>query len=280
MHQTTYNYSSDVFLEPQVLRLYPRANPNQKVLDFVLDISPQPAGISVGVDIWGNTFHQVWFSELHKNLTIKSTSIVQTMRNNPFDYYLPDHNRTIPITLDAIEKEALKGSLTRAHETGPVDHVRDMASRFKEESKGSVTMFLIHLNTWLFEHIGRIERTEPGIYGPDMLLDLGEGACRDIAVLFIEVCRAAGLPARFVSGYHEGDDRLIEGDLHAWAEVYLPGIGWRGYDPSYGLAVADRHIVLTAAPYPERTMPVTGNYRGSDAWARFDYSIRLWADVQ
>ncbi|MFM7576061.1 MAG: transglutaminase-like domain-containing protein, partial [Microcystaceae cyanobacterium] len=84
------------------------------------------------------------------------------------------------------------------------------------------------------------------------------GSCRDLTILFMEVCRTMGLAARFVSGYQEGDQATEDWELHAWAEVYLPGGGWRGYDPTHGLAVSDRHIALVASPNPQDCAPVTG----------------------
>ncbi len=85
-----------------------------------------------------------------------------------------------------------------------------------------------------------------------------QGSCRDLTVLFMEVCRAMGLAARFVSGYEVGDEETSQWELHAWAEVYLPGAGWRGYDPTHGLAVGDRHIALAANPLPQYCAPVKG----------------------
>ena len=84
------------------------------------------------------------------------------------------------------------------------------------------------------------------------------GSCRDYAVLFMEVCRAMGIPARFVSGYQEGDTEQESRDLHAWAEVYLPGAGWRGYDPTLGLVVSDRHIPLAASAIPSYASAIEG----------------------
>ena len=94
------------------------------------------------------------------------------------------------------------------------------------------------------------------------LLDDG-GACRDLAVLLIDACRSVGLATRFVSGFQQGDREQDRRDLHAWAEVYIPGAGWRGFDPTHGLAVADRHVPLAAGAVPESASPVTGSFRGN-----------------
>jgi transglutaminase-like putative cysteine protease len=102
------------------------------------------------------------------------------------------------------------------------------------------------------------------------------GSCRDLTVVFMEACRAVGLAARFVSGYEEGDSNILERDLHAWAEVYVPGGGWRGFDPTHGLAVSDRHITLVASPYPAQTLPISGTTEeGSRVGATLETEVRI-----
>jgi transglutaminase-like putative cysteine protease len=102
------------------------------------------------------------------------------------------------------------------------------------------------------------------------------GSCRDFTVLFMEACRAVGLAARFVSGYEEGDSTVLERDLHAWAEVYIPGGGWRGFDPTHGLAVADRHVALVASAFPQFTAPVTGSTQeGGRVSSRLTTEVRV-----
>jgi transglutaminase-like putative cysteine protease len=120
-----------------------------------------------------------------------------------------------------------------------------------------------------------IMRRESGILSPDTVLARGHGACRDLTVCAMAVCRAVGLPARFVSGYQEGDPMFEERDLHAWFEVWLPGGGWRGYDPTHGLAVADRHVALAVAPEPEGAAPVVGAFRGDGASVELSHDVRL-----
>src|SRR5262249_17936328 len=104
-----------------------------------------------------------------------------------------------------------------------------------------------------------------------------QGACRDLAVLFIDACRCLGIAARFVSGYQEGYGSTAKQDLHAWAEVYLPGAGWRGYDPTHGLAVADRHGAVAAAPDPLNAAPVTATYRGDNVTSEMNTQVSVEA---
>ena len=100
------------------------------------------------------------------------------------------------------------------------------------------------------------------------MMEQRQGACRDFAVLFIDACRCVGLAARFVSGYQDAYRSMGKRDLHAWAEVYLPGAGWRGYDPTRGLAVADHHVAVAAAADPQNAAPVTATYRGRQRRSR------------
>jgi transglutaminase-like putative cysteine protease len=101
----------------------------------------------------------------------------------------------------------------------------------------------------------------------------GKGACRDTALLFMEACRAMGLASRFVSGYAEGYVQQGRRDLHAWAEVYLPGGGWRGYDPSMGIAVVDRHVAVSAGSVPALAAPLVGTFVGGAV------TTNLWYDI-
>ena len=112
---------------------------------------------------------------------------------------------------------------------------------------------------------------------PSITFQKKRGACRDLVLLFMAVCRRFGLASRFVSGYQEGDPDMEQRHLHAWAEVYIPGGGWRGYDPSHGLVVADRHIALAASYAPEGTAPVKGSFRGTGVSAETNYVISLVA---
>ncbi len=127
------------------------------------------------------------------------------------------------------------------------------------------------------ETISPIVRLEGEPQPPLVTLNQGQGACRDFTVLFHEVCRLVGLAGRFVSGYFGGEPELEERHLHAWAEVYLPDLGWRGYDPMNGVAVADQHIAVAAAATPYLAPPVTGTSRGPGPSSTMTTHIRMSA---
>ncbi|NEO26236.1 MAG: transglutaminase family protein, partial [Kamptonema sp. SIO4C4] len=120
--------------------------------------------------------------------------------------------------------------------------------------------FLNELNQRIYHQCNYITRETGAPQSAGQTWQQKEGSCRDLAVLFMDICRVMGLASRFVSGYQEGDPDMAEWDLHAWVEVYLPGAGWRGYDPSQGLIVCDRHIALVASAKPRYTTPIVGDY--------------------
>jgi len=274
LHTTLYDFSGPVFLEPHILRLYPRCDGTQKILEHDLTITPNPAGLSRGLDVWGNSFALAWFDGLHTHFRINSSLRIQTCRENPFDYFLPEQTQTLPVLLEPHEKTDLHSSLQRISTANlNIDPVAEMALSLVKASDNSTISFLNSLNSWIFTNFQRIERLEPGIINPIELMKAPKGSCRDLAVLFIEICRLSDIPARLVSGYQEGDPDIAEAELHAWAEVYLPGAGWRGYDPTHGLTVADRHIPLAAAPEPENTMPLSGTFRGTGISSRIKHQV-------
>src|SRR5690606_2240959 len=129
------------------------------------------------------------------------------------------------------------------------DALRHLASEVLQESGGGTLAFLTQLASKIYHECKRVVRPQGEAWDPESTWRQRQGACRDLAVLFNEVCRLVGLPARFLSGYGYSDFR-DERHLHAWSEVYLPGAGWRALDPSIGLAVSNRHVALAAAREP------------------------------
>ena len=143
------------------------------------------------------------------------------------------------------------------------------------KTQGQTLDFLNQLTTRLHRSTEKVTRTEPGIQSPAETLSTQRGACRDLALVFMVACRQVGVPARFVSGYQQGDPDEPRRDLHAWAEVFLPGFGWRGYDPTHGLAVADAHVAVAASALPQNAASITGTFRGTDATSTLEHLITL-----
>lgn len=257
-HETNYQFEQPVFLEPHILRFRPRTDADQRVMDYSLSISPPPAGLSEGIDFEGNPFTLAWFDCKVSSLTITAESVVRTNRVDPFGYLVLAHGRApLPWALEGAKERAL-----RRQEHSAADPVAALARRLAADSP-FVVDFLTALNLELHGRTTVCIRETGDPFHPEDTLTNGVGSCRDLSVLFIDACRAVGVPARFVSGYQEGDPEQSRRDLHAWAEVYIPGAGWRGYDPTLGLAVADRHVAVAGAAEPQDASPVNGTYRGS-----------------
>ena len=267
VHTTTYSYSDAVFLEPHAIRLRPRSDPAQRELAYCLEIEPAPVGLSHALDSEGNSAACSWFEGLTARLEIVSRLEVETLRRNPFDFLWTDGARRLGFRYSAADALArfLRADKTRLEPTAWA----------LARSGGDTLSFLMRLNECIYESLKVVVREEGEPYRPAETLQRGEGACRDLAVLFCACCRQAGLAARFVSGYHAGDAGKQERRLHAWAEVYLPGGGWRGFDPTEGLAAADRHIALAAAAQPADAAAVSGSFRKTGATCKMSSRVKL-----
>ena len=261
-HATRYRYSRPVFCEPMTIRLRPREDAAQRLLRYNLWIDPQPAGVSDYVDVDGHTATQVWFDQPATALSIVVSSIVETLRTNPFDYLLSPEGLAAPLRYNDTVRLALLPYLQQ----GDADsEVAAAAARVVKNCGGRLPAFLSELTQCLYADFTRYIRREGPPLEPAETLRRQQGSCRDLTELFNAVCRSVGLAARFVSGYHEQEDLEGRRFLHAWSEVYLPGAGWRGYDPTAGLAVADRHVALAASTSPILAAPTCGTFRGNGA---------------
>ncbi|BAU67364.1 transglutaminase domain protein [Stanieria sp. NIES-3757] len=276
-HQTTYTYSQTVSLNPHLIRLRPRSNNWQKLHNFSLLISPQPQGISELIDLDGNNFSRLWFNTPTNQLSLQILAQVETWQTNPFNYLLETWATTLPFDYPSSLLTQLKPYLK------PYSFVLDtviveLAEAIIQEVNANTIAFLSSLNQRIYENCQYIIRETGEPWQAGITWRRKQGSCRDFAILFMEVCRAIGLAARFVSGYQEGDPDQQERDLHAWVEVYLPGAGWRGYDPTHGLAVSDRHIALAASAVPSYAAPVSGtvnSQNGTKADSRLEAQIMI-----
>lgn len=271
-HHTRYLYSAPVFLEPHVFRFRPRDDGSQRILAFELRIDPQPRGSTLCLDHNGNVVLHAWFEGLTGHLTVDSRFEVETLRTNPFDFVLTSAAFT---TVPAIYPEDLRPTLAPY---GSIDNsgrlIYEFARSVARDVHWQTLAFLSSLNQRIFQRTRHTIRDQGPPQPAEQTLSEGAGACRDVAVLFCEACRCMGLAARFVSGYEQAAANEEHSYMHAWAEVYLPGAGWRGFDPSRGLAVADRHVPAAAAIDPAGASPISGTYRGH-AESSMDFEIRM-----
>lgn len=275
-HTTTYFYQQPVAVEPHIVRLRPRCDSCQSLLRFSLKVEPEPSGRYEIIELDGNTTIRVWFREQIDQLQFHAISEVETHRTNPFDFLLETWATKLPIDYPASLLSQLQPYFQGDGLIACVDSsVAQLAQEVYLASGGETVSFLTELNQRIHQTCEYTVR-ETGNPLPAALTWMQKrGSCRDLAVLFMAACRAINLATRFVSGYQEGDPHQEERELHAWAEVYLPGAGWRGYDPTSGIAVSDRHVVLVAHALPAYAAPISGSFRGSGVRAEMQYHVSI-----
>ncbi len=274
-HLTRYHYDRPVFIGPHYIRLRPRSDWRQRVEQFSLQVTPEPSGMAWGLDCEGNEYAQVWFDGEHTSLGLAVAAEVRTLASNPFDYLLLTNRLGLPAVFSGPEADALAPYLVQRHPAPPKgDRLEELVRSIAAQCE-MVPEFLLALNSHLYETLDKTVREEPGVMTPEQVLECRTGACRDATLVFMEGCRRMGIPARYVSGYQAGDTDEDLGDLHAWAEAYVPEAGWRGYDPTHGLAVADQHVVLAASADPDLAAPLIGTFSGSGASARMHHMVQV-----
>ena len=294
-HHLRYVYGRPVFLEPMTLRLTPKQDCSQQLLEHSLRLEAEPAGCTAIQEADGSGALVCWFLEERDQLEITMEAKVRTLRPNPFDWIITfAPAQRLPARYPAAEAAALAAYLDPPFGAplpapmgpgpgaGDWDGEEGSVATWAAEQAAAVehntTAFLMQLADRIhhdFQHVGRFEG-EP--MAPEETLAGRSGACRDTAMLFVAACRSQGLAARFVSGYSiHHPPEVTEHELHAWAEVYLSGAGWRGYDPSLGLAVAEGHLVLATAPDHRLAAPVTGTYRGTGVTSTMTYALSVRA---
>ena len=256
-HQTTYSYNQTVLLKPHLLRLCPRSDHFTRLHSFSLTVEPEPQGRADFVDLDGNNLLKLWFTTPTEALTIQVLTQVETNCTNPFNYLLEPWATTIPFDYPSSLLKQLEPYL-RFYGVIADGVVLELAQNLLVSTQGNTLDFLFALNQSIYQNCEYIIRETGEPFPPGITWRKKQGSCRDFVVLFMEVCRVMGIAARFVSGYQEGDKDQENRDLHAWIEVYLPGAGWRGYDPTLGLVVSDRHIPLAASAIPSYTAAVEG----------------------
>ncbi|MDG2384025.1 MAG: transglutaminase family protein [Pirellulaceae bacterium] len=261
-HETHYRYSAPVEIQPHLLRFQPRNDGSQTTQSFQLDLDPKPAGFTEQLDLEDNLVRFAWFEGNHRELSIKVAATVNTIRPNPFDFLKPHLGLSLAHLYDPADQTRLRHYLCRDKRPACADRVGELASRISKLAAGDPVRFLIDLNQEICNQIQLEYRDSGDPFTPHETLRRGAGACRDTAVLFIDACRSVGMAARFASGYHLNETPDESNELHGWVEAYLPNAGWRGFDPSVGIAVADEHVTVATASLPRNTFPVTGNYCG------------------
>jgi len=265
-HKTTYEYDRLVTLSPQIVRLRPAPHTRTPVTSFSLRIEPKEHFINWQQDPQGNFLARLVFPKQTRRFSLEVDLVAEMTVINPFDFFLEPYAEKFPFRYETWEQHELEPFL-KPSPAGP--RLEALLASIDRSPRASVE-FLVNLNQRLQREIRYLIRTEPGVQTAEETLEHASGSCRDTGWLLVELLRHLGLAARFVSGYLiqlKPDVKALEGpvgpsedftDLHAWAEVYLPGAGWVGLDPTSGLFAGEGHIPLAATPEPRSAAPVTG----------------------
>ncbi len=265
-HATRYRYDRAVQLFPHVFRLRPAVHSRTPIESYSLKISPEQHFINWQQDPFGNYQARVVFPDKTRELSVEVEVIATLKVINPFDFFVEDYAEKFPFDYDKQLQKELVPYLEKG-ETGPL--LKQWLSSVDRTPKGIVD-FLVSINQALCNEIDYLVRMEPGVQTCEETLGLKRGSCRDSGWLLVQILRHLGLAARFVSGYLvqlKPDIASLDGpsgpvadftDLHAWCEVYVPGAGWIGLDPTSGLLAGEGHIPLACTPDPVSAAPVTG----------------------
>ena len=256
-HFTEYLYAEPVTLGTHYLRLRPREDASQRLHRFRLDLEPRAAGVSMQLEPDGNVALVARFAQPTRLLRIHASSRVETHRQNPYDFVITEPGVFV---LPVSYPEELGMVLEPARERVGGPRVAALAETVAAECGFDTLQFLARLNTHLFQTLKVVVRPTGTPMDPEDCLACAEGACRDLTMVFMSACRHMGLAARFVSGYQMTDPNEQEHYMHAWAEVFLPGGGWRAYDPTHGIAVDEHFVPVAASPLPLLATPVEGAY--------------------
>ncbi|WP_455201209.1 transglutaminase family protein [Kaarinaea lacus] len=262
-HNTHYEYAEPVVFNTHKLHIRPREGHDVRIESSQLSISPTYQ-IRWSRDIYSNSIALVDFVDKSQTLDITSKVVVQHYGAPPLDFGMEESAQNYPFHYNPLEQVDL---MPYQMAVFPRDYpvVQKWLEKIYQPGKLVNTVSLLEtLNKTIMSEFNYTVREEPGVQSPQQTIIMGSGSCRDFALLFIEACRVLGLASRFVSGYLllAPDNNNQHLSTHAWSEVYLPGSGWWGFDPTSGLLVADDHIAVAHHRHPEAIPPVSGSFLG------------------
>lgn len=276
IHRTYYNYSSSVILEPHSLLLRPREDHELRIESFVLKTTPSST-LHWHRDVEGNSVAIASFTTPTTQLLIESEVIIQQFNEDPLDFIVEDYAIDYPFVYQGDDPILLFPYKT-APDAETTDVLNTWIGNFWQPNESIQTYTLLqriakHIHTTLAYRI----REEPGVQSALQTLSLGTGSCRDFALLFMEAVKCLGLASRFVSGYLHAPLMIEEvGSTHAWAEVYLPGAGWKGFDPTIGDIAGTDHIPVAVARLAQCVPPIAGSFTGS---AKSALDVGVWVSL-
>lgn len=261
-HETRYTYDRLVQLRPHLLYLRPRENPMLSVQDFTFAFSPV-ARVEWMRDDFDNLPARVRFDAPTRVLEIKSACTAVTADAQPFDFHLRDYAARFPFDYEPLHQFNLSPYLNPPAQTVQGE-LRAWIARHLPDPPRETVAWLFGLNRAIHGALVYRRRDEPGIQSAMTTVTTGSGTCRDYAALLIACARTAGIAARFVSGYMYDPAGEQEGTMHAWVEVFLPGAGWKGLDPTHGLFCDQSHIPVAHAVVAESVNPIQGTYESNE----------------
>jgi uncharacterized protein (DUF2126 family)/transglutaminase-like putative cysteine protease len=280
-HDTRYAYDRLVELSPQLIRLRPAPHCRTAILSYSLRVEPRDHFENWQQDPQGNFVARCVFPEKTRELRVQVDLVAEMATINPFDFFVEPSAETLPFEYERWLHKELQPFLERE---SPGERLREMLASIDVSPRNTVH-FLVDLNQRLQREIRYVIRMEPGIQTCEQTLALRSGSCRDSAWLLVQILRHLGLAARFVSGYLiqlVADVKPLDGpagterdfcDLHAWTEVYLPGAGWIGLDPTSGLLAGEGHLPLACTPDPQSAAPITGGVEPCECEFSFDMRV-------
>ena len=280
-HLTHYKYDRPVYLQPQIIRLQPAPHSKTKVLSYSLRVSPSLHFVNVQQDPYGNFLTRIVFPEPVTELKIEVDLVADMTVYNPFDFFVEESAETFPFDYP----EDLRPDLSIYRQAEPAGPLLQQFLDSLDKSPQNTVTFVTAINALIQQKLAYVVRMETGVWTPEETLGNAKGSCRDSSWLLVQTLRHLGFAARFVSGYLiqlKPDLVSLDGpagtdhdftDLHAWCEVYLPGAGWVGLDPTSGLLTGESHVPLAATPHFRNAAPISGT--ASYAEVEFDFAMRV-----
>jgi uncharacterized protein (DUF2126 family) len=280
-HVTHYRYDRRVSLSPQVVRLRPAPHCRTRIISYSLRVEPTGHFLNWQQDPFANYLARLVFAEPTREFKVTVDLVAEMSVLNPFDFFLEPEAEKFPFSYDADTLRDLAPYRVKAE---PTPHFKAFVESISLEPKRTID-FLVGINQRLQKDISYLIRMEPGVQTPEVTLTTGSGSCRDTGWLMVQTLRHLGLAARFVSGYLiqlKADVKALDGpsgtdkdftDLHAWCEVFLPGAGWIGFDPTSGLLAGEGHIPVACTPEPSGAAPISGAVDESEV--EFDHVMQV-----